>query len=207
MVGLAIAIAIAIAGGLGCLWFKDSPIEAWLANGPFGKDKEARFRDEYAVLEDPKQALMTWLNFIIDIKVTVYPMNKVAGQLHLSADVLQRVKAIKETQLTLKTAHTSTKLMKLQALSPEGITSVGNSFIYFVNAPKLPEKKPITGMRTQTFYEEVVLAKARVTYQDTVFPLPSLDKDEMVINQYAPSKVNFTQHQDEWADNFESTVG
>ncbi|WIG79323.1 hypothetical protein KFZ67_14840 [Photobacterium damselae] len=209
MVGLAIAIAIAIAiaGGLDCLWLKDSPIEAWLANGPLGKDKEARFRDEYAVLEDPKQALMTWLNFIIGIKVTVYPMNKVAGQLHLSADVLQRVKAIKETQLTLKTAHTSTKLMKLQALSPEGITSVGNSFIYFVNAPKLPEKKPITGMRAQTFYEEVVLAKARVTYQDTVFPLPSLDKDEMVINQYAPSKVNFTQHQDEWADNFESTVG
>ncbi|RDL34812.1 hypothetical protein DA099_18530 [Photobacterium damselae] len=238
MVGLAIAIAIAIAiaGGTWLSWFKDSPIEAWLANGPFGKDKEARFRDEYAVLEDPKQALMTWLNFIIGIKVTVYPMNKVTGQLHLSADVLQRVKAkpkthcihiatnlpialneqnitieavqaIKETQLTLKTAHTSTKLMKLQALSPEGITSVGNSFIYFVNAPKLPEKKPITGMRTQTFYEEVVLAKARVTYQDTVFPLPSLDKDEMVINQYAPSKVNFTQHQDEWADNFESTVG
>ncbi|HGO5292198.1 TPA: toxin VasX [Photobacterium damselae subsp. damselae] len=229
-------LAIAIAGGLGCLWFKDRPIESWLANGPFGKDKEARFRDEYAVLEDPKQALMTWLNFIIGIKVTVYPMNKVTGQLHLSADVLQRVKAkpkthcihiatnlpialneknitieavqaIKETQLTLNTAHTSTKLMKLQALSPEGITSVGNSFIYFVNAPKLPEKKPITGMRTQTLYEEVVLVKARVTYQGTVFPLPSLDKDKMVINQYAPSKVNFTQHQDEWADNLEKTVG
>ncbi|WIH22384.1 hypothetical protein [Photobacterium damselae] len=78
-------------------WFKESPIEAWLANGPFGKDKEARFRDEYAVLEDPKQALMTWLNFIIGIKVTVYPMNKVTGQLHLSADVLQRVKAKSKT--------------------------------------------------------------------------------------------------------------
>ena len=36
---IAIAIAIAIAGGLDCLCLKDSPIEAWLANGPFGKDK------------------------------------------------------------------------------------------------------------------------------------------------------------------------
>ncbi|WP_232092183.1 hypothetical protein [Photobacterium damselae] len=34
-----VGLAIAIAGRLGCLWFKDRPIESWLANGPCSGNK------------------------------------------------------------------------------------------------------------------------------------------------------------------------
>ena len=223
-----LAIAIALAGGLGYLWLKDTPMQEWLANGPFAK--EERFKGEYASLADPEWALVTWVNFIIGIKVTVYPKGKVKGQLQLSKDILQRVKTIpkthyihistnlpialnenninlkvaqvvKELRISSHTGATSTQFTRSKALSPMGIVSLGNSYLYCINAPTQVTKNNSTVWGLTTLFEDIILAKVRVTYQGTDFPLLSLKKANIEKNNLMPAPVDFRNHQDEWADN------
>ncbi|EAS66274.1 hypothetical protein L4D04_23065 [Photobacterium angustum] len=229
-----LAITIALAGGLGYLWLKDTPMQAWLANGPFGAEGH-RFDGEYATLEDPQYALVTWLNLIIGINVTVYPKGKVKGQLQLSSDMLQRIKqiptthfvrvstnlpialsekninlkvvpAVKESLINHKTGSVDTKITYSTALHPVGIARVGNSYLYSINAKQVTQRST-TGWFTQSIFDDIILAKVRVTYQDTVFPLPSLEKAIVEKNNYIPVPAVFSQHQKEWVDNLEDTVG
>ncbi|WP_297486170.1 toxin VasX [uncultured Photobacterium sp.] len=224
-----LAIAIALAGGLGYLWLKDTPMQAWLANGPFAKEED-RCKGEYASLADPEWALVTWVNFIIGIKVTVYPKGKVKGQLQLSKDILQRVKAIpkthyihistnlpialnenninlkvaqvvKELRISSQTEATSTQFTRSKALSPMGIVSLGNSYLYCINAPMQVTENNNTVLGLTTLFEDIILAKVRVTYQGTDFPLLSLKKVNIKKNNLIPAQVDFRNHQDEWADN------
>ncbi|QDO84264.1 hypothetical protein FM037_14765 [Shewanella psychropiezotolerans] len=70
-----LGIAIAIGGGLLYYYFKDSPIETWLKNGPFGASPATS--GDYASLQQPQQALSQFINLIMSVSITVYPLDKV----------------------------------------------------------------------------------------------------------------------------------
>ncbi|MCL1122972.1 hypothetical protein [Shewanella surugensis] len=70
-----LGIGIAVAGGLLYYYFKDTPIETWLKNGPFG---EAPATDgDYAKLQDPKEAFMQLINIVMSLSISTYPIDKI----------------------------------------------------------------------------------------------------------------------------------
>lgn len=67
-----LGIALAIGGGLLYMYFKDSPIEVWLKNGPFGPEDSS----EYRHLKDPKKAVSKFINLIMNVSIQVYNVKK-----------------------------------------------------------------------------------------------------------------------------------
>ncbi|PSV21137.1 MULTISPECIES: hypothetical protein [unclassified Photobacterium] len=198
-------------------------MQEWLANGPFAEEED-RFNGEYASLkDDPELAYLTWLNEIIGIKITVYPKDKV--QLQLSDKVSQRLNTMPTTHyihiqsnlpislnqknITVKACQKLTKVLidgnnqlsdqysSQQPLSSLGGMSLGNSYVFCI---KTTEDTRQTKNVRETI-EVAVLAKARITHKGTVFPLPSLDKNAIRLNNIGPPRADFTQQQKEWADN------
>lgn len=67
-----LGIALAIGGGLLYMYFKDSPIEVWLKNGPFGPEDSS----EYSHLKDPEKAVSKFINLIMNVSIQVYNVKK-----------------------------------------------------------------------------------------------------------------------------------
>ncbi|MGB0942516.1 MAG: toxin VasX [Marinomonas sp.] len=68
-----LGIALAVGGGLLYMYFKDSPIEIWLKNGPFGLEGESY---HYGHLKDPKIAFSKLMNLVINVSIKVYDIEK-----------------------------------------------------------------------------------------------------------------------------------
>ncbi|MBL4831905.1 MAG: hypothetical protein JKY55_18745 [Aliivibrio sp.] len=70
-----LGIAIAIGAGVLYYYFKDSPMETWLKNGPFGESPATS--GDYELLQDPQVALSQFINLIMSLSVTVYPIEQI----------------------------------------------------------------------------------------------------------------------------------
>ncbi|WP_438465649.1 toxin VasX [Marinomonas sp. PE14-40] len=67
-----LGFALAIGGGLLYLYLKDSAVEIWLKNGPFGPEES----DEYRHLKDPEIAVSKFINLIMNVSIQVYNVKK-----------------------------------------------------------------------------------------------------------------------------------
>ncbi|SHI04763.1 hypothetical protein VA7868_01371 [Vibrio aerogenes CECT 7868] len=67
------AFAIAIVGGVLYIFLKDTPIETWLANGPFATDTPG---DDYQYLADPDTAFERLLGVLIRFDISMYTLGK-----------------------------------------------------------------------------------------------------------------------------------
>ncbi|WP_299004824.1 hypothetical protein [uncultured Shewanella sp.] len=70
-----LGIGIAVAGGLLYYYFKDTPIETWLKNGPFGE--EPAMDGDYAKLQEPQEAFMQLINIIMSLSISTYSIDKI----------------------------------------------------------------------------------------------------------------------------------
>jgi hypothetical protein len=68
-------IAIAISGGLVYAYCKDSPMDKWLVYGPFAE--EPNTEGDYALLQKPQVAFSQFINLIMSLSITTYPLNKI----------------------------------------------------------------------------------------------------------------------------------
>ncbi|MBN0989709.1 hypothetical protein [Amphritea pacifica] len=86
-----IGLAIALAGFSLYLLFKDSPMESWLTNGPFGKTPAKE--GYYAYLQEPQQGYQSLLSLIMNIQIKTYPLHQVG----IPADLRMRVEGLGAT--------------------------------------------------------------------------------------------------------------
>ncbi|MDA0150461.1 toxin VasX [Vibrio sp. LaRot3] len=66
-----IGIAIALVGFMLYQWFKDSPIETWLKNGPFGQDPS----DDYAHLQDNDIAFNRFIGLVFHLTSSIHRLD------------------------------------------------------------------------------------------------------------------------------------
>ncbi|UTW03545.1 hypothetical protein KDX31_00375 [Amphritea atlantica] len=86
-----IGLAIALAGFGLYLLFKDSPMQNWLTNGPFGKTPSTE--GHYAYLQEPQQGYQSLLSLIMNIQIKTYPLH----QVEIPADLRIRVEGLGAT--------------------------------------------------------------------------------------------------------------
>ena len=86
---------------------------------------------------------------------------------------LKVAQVVKELRISSQTGATSTQFTRSKALSTMGIVSLGNSYLYCINAPTQVTENNNTVLGLTTLFEDIILAKVRVTYQGTDFPLIS----------------------------------
>ncbi|WP_299492704.1 hypothetical protein [uncultured Shewanella sp.] len=70
-----LGIGIAVAGGLLYYYFKDTPIETWLKNGPFGD--EPATNGSYAKLQEPQEAFTQLINLVMSLSISTYSIDKI----------------------------------------------------------------------------------------------------------------------------------
>lgn len=70
-----LGIGIAVAGGLLYYYFKDTPIETWLKNGPFGE--EPATNGDYAKLQEPQEAFTQLINLVMSLSISTYSIDKI----------------------------------------------------------------------------------------------------------------------------------
>ncbi|CCN69157.1 toxin VasX [Vibrio nigripulchritudo] len=87
-----IGVGIAVLGFVLYTIFKDTPIEVWLKNGPFGKDPSK----EYKHLQDPKTAFNRFIGLIFNISIKSYSVEK---QTELPASITEEVTALGATHV------------------------------------------------------------------------------------------------------------
>jgi hypothetical protein len=97
--------AIAVIGGLLYMWLKDSPIEVWIANGPFAKDPSR----DYAHLQDADVAFKRLLNLFLAFEVKIYT---IAKELIASSETRQQMTQTGATHAVLVKSNLSQLLNK-----------------------------------------------------------------------------------------------
>lgn len=55
--------------------FKDSPMETWLKNGPFGKRPDRT--GDYQYLQQPEKAWQHFVNLIMNLRIKTYPIEQI----------------------------------------------------------------------------------------------------------------------------------
>lgn len=86
-----IGLAIALAGFGLYLLFKDSPMQNWLTNGPFGKAPAKE--GHYAYLQEPQQGYQSLLSLIMNIQIKTSPLH----QVEIPADLRMRLEGLGAT--------------------------------------------------------------------------------------------------------------
>ncbi|WP_367990460.1 hypothetical protein AB2S62_17850 [Vibrio sp. NTOU-M3] len=97
-----IGIGIAVTGLAIYTFFKDSPMEVWLKNGPFGADPSS----DYNHLQDPKVAFQRFVGLIFSLSIKPYQLGT---QTVFSEEVTNRLK----TQGVTHIIHLDTNLAAL----------------------------------------------------------------------------------------------
>ncbi|MCV6606072.1 MAG: hypothetical protein OIF34_12270 [Porticoccaceae bacterium] len=70
-----IGLTIALIGFGLYMLFKDSPIEIWLKNGPFGKRPDRT--GDYQYLQQPDKAWQHFVNLIMNLRIKTYPLAQI----------------------------------------------------------------------------------------------------------------------------------
>ncbi|ENM5773767.1 hypothetical protein V4V55_001169 [Vibrio mimicus] len=123
-----LGIGLAVAGFALYMFWKDTPMEAWLKNGPFGKSPSST----YAHLQDPTTAFERFIGLIFNLSVKAY---RLGPQTEFSEAFTQQMQALGATHVI----HVNTNLAAL--LNAQSVT------VEFY-ARQAIEKKTITSSRT-----------------------------------------------------------
>lgn len=70
-----IGLTIALVGFGLYMLFKDSPMETWLKNGPFGQRPD--HTGDYKYLQQPDKAWQHFINLILNLRIKTYPIAKI----------------------------------------------------------------------------------------------------------------------------------
>ncbi|MBN1008981.1 hypothetical protein [Amphritea pacifica] len=70
-----IGLTIALVGFGLYMLFKDSPMETWLKNGPFGASPDRT--GDYKYLQKPDKAWQHFINLIMNLRIKVYPIQQI----------------------------------------------------------------------------------------------------------------------------------
>ncbi|MCV6604116.1 MAG: hypothetical protein OIF34_02355, partial [Porticoccaceae bacterium] len=80
-----LGLSIALVGFGLYMLFKDSPMETWLKNGPFGKRPDRT--GDYKYLQQPEKAWQHFINLIMNLRIKTYPIE----QIELSDELRQQL--------------------------------------------------------------------------------------------------------------------
>ncbi|MGF1868435.1 toxin VasX [Photobacterium indicum] len=224
-----LGVVLMLGGGLAYTLLKDTPIEAWLANGPFGKDDT--FEGKYHALSDPDTAYRYWVNLLIGPYISIVPFYKVSGltpsdkaglmaknvthAIVVSTDmpILLTPKkvnffareVINQTTIHHKTGINTTTTQMTQSNAPVVESRVmSNHVIYFMSHPKAGRQAK-TSYLVQTFYEATYTVRVQLLLTDsTIFPLEALKKNNSPVWGASDATPQFTDITDTseptWAD-------
>ncbi|MCV6624129.1 MAG: hypothetical protein OIF51_20515, partial [Cellvibrionaceae bacterium] len=70
-----LGLSIALLGFGLYMLFKDSPMETWLKNGPFGKRPD--HNGDYQYLQQPHKAWQHFINLIMNLRIKTYPIEQI----------------------------------------------------------------------------------------------------------------------------------
>ena len=97
-----LGIGLAVVGGALYLFWKDTPIEVWLKNGPFGQKPSS----DYAHLQDPQTAFERFIGLILNLSVKAY---RLGTQTDFAPEFIKK----KQQQGATHVIHVNTNLASL----------------------------------------------------------------------------------------------